>query len=643
LPTVAEPRPAVAVVFTDLVGYTTSTQIDEGGAVRRVQAQEQLVRPLLPQFGGREVKSTGDGFLLEFDQALGATLCAIEIQRQARDRSADRDAVPLDLRIGVHFGDVERHGTDLLGHAVNVAARILQSAAPGGVSLSRSVFDQVYGKTPFPLERAPVGNLKGIHGALEVYRVAFPWAPPAAREGEGARPRLAVLPLRNVSPDPENEYLAEGLSTELTAVLARVPGLRVLSRTSTEQYRSTTKSIAQIAAELGTSFVVEGSVRAVGERLRIVLQLTDAGTEEPVWSQTYDRELRDVLAVQTEIAREVAESLQVRFPVDDAQRPDPRRPVDPASYLAYLRGRELVEDALSRSALLEGIAEFERAIALDRTNARAYNAMGSAIRAFKLYQHEGEEANERSIAWIRRALEIDPNLAEAHVSLGSRMRFLPKLDAAEKEIRFGIALDPNIGHHALGLVLEDRGRGEQALTEFALNERSEPFAPLTVFAQAQLLLWLGRVPEAEERIQKLERMATGTALVHWARVSVADQRGDVEGVWTELRWFLERETDPIERECIAAFGHFAAGEREKGRACIVRGRGLPGGDEVRAIGFANFAITRMDVDDCFEWLHRAEAAHELELRVWQWDPRTAPVRADPRFAELLKRANAGGP
>jgi adenylate cyclase len=634
---VGDSRDTVAVMFTDLVGYTSSTQLDETGALRKLADQEELVRPLLRDFGGREIKSTGDGFLVEFEDAQRATQCAIEIQERVHRRNAVLGTIPFDLRISVSWGEVERRGGDIFGFTVNLASRILQSTRPGGVSLSRTVFDQVYGKTSRPVIRSIVAAAKGLYGPLEVYRVDFPWDSAGRAESEAALRRIAVLPLANISPDPNDEYLADGLSEELISGLSLVPGLRVLSRTSTSQYKSSSKSASQIGAELGVASLIEGSVRKSGDRLRIVVQLIDAGTEERTWARSYDREVQEIIALQSEISREVAESLQVRFsPTDPHPRPPPR-PVTPDSYLAYLQGRELIEDVTNRSSLHRGIDLFERAISLDKSNARAYVGMGRAIRVLKHYHREGDNSTERSIAYIRKALELDPDLAEAHVFLGGVLRLLPNLDAAEQELRLAMALDPDTGHSVMGLLLEDRARAEEALTELSLHAQTDPRSQLTIFAQAQLLCWMQRYSEAEERLHKLSQMEGTEWLSHWGRLTLADQKLETEEVSNELRWFSEHETDPVERGWIEALGHLTSGDRTRASESIERVRALPGGAEFRPIGFAALYFQRAGLDESFEWIRTAEAHRELELRWWQLDPRNAAVRADPRYSELLKR------
>jgi class 3 adenylate cyclase len=246
-------RRLAAIMFTDLVGFTASAQADEAVALGRVQEQASIVRPLFAKFDGREVKSTGDGFLVEFGSALKAMECAVEIQRQLQKRNARTSSSPILLRIGIHVGDVEEIDGDILGDAVNVAARILPISDPGGICLSEQIVPHVRSKLPLKLERLAPRRLKGVKDPFVVYRAVLPGVarvPPAERS---PLPRLAVLPLSNISRDPKDEYFADGLTEELISVLSRIRGLRVIARTSVAQYKGTAKPVAQIGAELGVS------------------------------------------------------------------------------------------------------------------------------------------------------------------------------------------------------------------------------------------------------------------------------------------------------------------------------------------------------------------------------------------------------
>ena len=326
-------------MFTDTVGYTASTQFDEAQTLELLRLQQELVRPLLQAHQGREIKSTGDGFLVEFDSALKATQCAIDIQRRIFERNAEGPHAPIKIRIGIHLGDVVQRGTDILGDAVNIAARIEPTAEPGGICVSGAVREQVWNKVPDKFEKLPPTALKGLQGSMDIYRVVLPWNAHESASTSSTATGLAVLPFANISPDPKDEYFADGLTEEMITVLSQLKDLRVIARTSVTPYKSTSKGVSQIGTELGVSSILEGSVRKAGNRLRITAQLIDVASQAHLWSNMYDRELDDVFALQSEMAKEVAEALKVKLLSRDEARLNQRSPPRPESYLEYLQGR----------------------------------------------------------------------------------------------------------------------------------------------------------------------------------------------------------------------------------------------------------------------------------------------------------------
>ncbi|HEX4922275.1 MAG TPA: adenylate/guanylate cyclase domain-containing protein, partial [Candidatus Bathyarchaeia archaeon] len=312
-------RRLAAIMFTDIVGYTAITQRDERLALSLLEKQRELIRPVVSRYGGREVKTMGDAFLIEFQSALTATECAIEIQESLGDynKSASQK---LFVKIGIHVGDVVHTGQDVFGDAVNIASRIQSLAEGGGVCISEQVYAQVRNKLPYRMEKMPPHELKNVQYPVDIYKLSL-----AMNEdpgGSAPKNRVAVLPLSNISPDPKDGYFADGMTEELITVLSQVHGLRVIARTSVDHYRGGVQRAAQIGRELGVGSMIEGSVRIAGDRLRVTVQLIDASNEEHLWSENYDRRLDDIFEVQSDIARRVAKNLEVRLMAKDQDRLD---------------------------------------------------------------------------------------------------------------------------------------------------------------------------------------------------------------------------------------------------------------------------------------------------------------------------------
>jgi len=442
-------RRLAAIMFTDLVGFTELAQTDESAALARVEEQATLVRPLFKSFGGREIKSTGDGFLVEFESALNATECAVRIQQRMQDRNSRSTTSPIFLRIGIHIGDVEESGGDILGDAVNLAARIVPLSDPGGACLSEPIAQQVQHKLSVPLERLAPRRLKGVREPLVVYRVVLPGThrePPVERS---ALPRLAVLPFANISPDPEDEYFADGLTEELISVLSKIRGLRVIARTSVAQYKGTTKSVAQIGAELGVTSVLEGSVRKAGDQLRITVQLIDARTEEHRWAENYDRKLENIFAIQAEVAEHTAGALKLEMLGSERNAVRGRPTSSIAAYDLYLRGIQASRRfspgvAQRQNSGRDATEYFEKAIREDPRFSAAHSSLANHLLAVGGVTRESREAFSKARQHVDRALEIDPTSAAAHTARGNLlMQGDFDWPGAEAEIRHALELDPN--------------------------------------------------------------------------------------------------------------------------------------------------------------------------------------------------------
>jgi adenylate cyclase len=439
-------RRLAAVMFTDLEGYTPLAHSDEVGALALLDAQDRLVDPLLDAHRGRKIKSTGDGILVEFANARDAVECGMAIQRAAREYNTRVGSPPLRLRVGLHLGDVERRGVDIFGDAVNIASRIEALAEPGEVWVSAQVYDQVQHKVPFGLQ--PIGPrlLKGIREPIQVYRVVEQ-ARGAARVSDTFTPRLAVLPLTNISPDPGDEYFAEGLTDELIAVLSQIGGLRVISRTSVNQYKSTTKPVGQIGSELGVASILEGSVRKAGDQLRITVQLIDTRTQEHRWSKTFDRRLENVFAIQAEVAERTAGALKIELLKTERAEIRAQPTSSLVAYECYLRGiqatRRLLEET-SGAGDREAVNFFEQAIREDPEFSEAYSHLANHLISSVSTVRPAAEVVGRARELVDKALALDPNSSDAHLARGN-LALQVELDwaRAEVELQQAIALNPS--------------------------------------------------------------------------------------------------------------------------------------------------------------------------------------------------------
>jgi adenylate cyclase len=503
-------------MFTDMVGYSKLAQADEAAALAALARHNRLLRPIFVRFGGREIKTVGDAFLVEFQSALEGARCAVEIQRALHESRGDPGAV--QIRIGLHVGDVVETDDDLLGDAVNIASRIEPLAAPGGICVSQQVYDQVRNKMDTPLVALPPVRLKNIRGTTPVYRFVLPWEtgrpgavlPPGVERPSG-RP-LAVLPLANISPDPHDEYFADGLTEELIASLSQVRGLSVIARTSVMPYKTAPKSLAQVGEDLGVDTVLEGSVRKAGNRIRITLQLIDVPSQRHVWASSYNRELDDVFAVQSDIAERTADALRLRLAPSEGPV-SPRRPTENlAAYDVYLRGLVAAAEP-GGSNSKEAFRYFAEATRLDPEFADAYAAWAEHYVRLASDYLPLREAMPRARELAARAVELDPNSSDAHAALGNiAMQFDHDWARMEQEYRRAIEINPSNleAHRFFGLGLMALKRYPEAMAEFREVARLDPgggHQPTLAWcltelggAEAALPLYLGEVESHPDRL-----------------------------------------------------------------------------------------------------------------------------------------------
>lgn len=628
-------------MFTDTVGFSAAAQSDESAALRLLAEQAEVVRPVFQPFEGREIKSTGDGFLVEFESALRATQCAIEIQRRLHERNSRPGTVPIKVRIGIHLGDVEQRGSDIFGDAVNIAARVEPEAEPGGVCVSQQVYDQVRAKLPNSFEKLPPRELKNLRFPVELYRVVLSWGPPVTTTPLEGAPRIAVLPFVNFSPDPSDAYFADGLTEEMISGLSQLRAIRVLARTSVFSYKSTTKSVAQIGAELGVGSVLEGSVRKSGDRVRITAQLIDARSQEHLWSQTYDRKLDDIFAVQTEVARRVARALKIRLQRSESARLEGRHLPRPDSYLAYLKGRTLLRGQWGEQNFRAARAELERAIELDPSNAWAYSGLADVLQRLVIGQyvddHRGTIRAARESA--TRAIELDPELAEARCSLALVLAWDYDWRGAERELLRAISLNPSYGyaHACYASVLGEMGRGDEALRETELEEMLDPHSMLMFDHRVHLLVWMRRIDEARAACARLARIAPDSATYQICLAWLRWGEGEISGSLEHLKHIEMIDPEPWTR-VPQAWLYAMKGDKETARRLLKEAE-ASGRKYFGPWGFAVGYALLDDFDEAFRILFEAADSHEIGVAMLRLVPAFESFRRDPRFTELLKRIN----
>ncbi len=637
-------------MFTDVVGFTASTHADEARALELLADHERRVRPILERHGGREVKTIGDSFLVEFGSALDACRCAVDLQRALRDESSATSPA-FSVRIGIHLGDVVHRGEDVFGDAVNIASRIEHLAEPGGICVSQQVADQVANKLGLPLVRRGGTELRSVATPIGVYAIdlggSVPAVPgPAAPVPAPSARRIAVLPLENLSVGNDVDYLADGFTEELILRLSKVPGLHVLARSSIMRYKGRTDPPATIARELGVGAILEGSVRVHGERLRITTTLVDPAREEPLWSEAYDRGLADIFDVQTEIAERTAVALTSRLS-PEAREQVARAPThDRTAYEAYLRGRYLWNRRTEES-LRASIEEYRRALALDPALALAHAGIADAFLARALLEFaRPSDAFPEARAAAERALAIDANCAEALTSLAVvRFQFDRDWGGSETAFRRAIELNPNYApaHHQFADLLKALGRFDEALAEIRRALDLDPLSLAINTGVGHVLYLARRYDEAIAQYRRTLELDPGFVQAHlWFGRPYLEK-----GMFREAIEELERAAKISEGSTISlavlAHAYAAAGRRARATELLGRLKRRAGSSYVPSYWIGLVYVGLGDRDRAFAWLERACAERSSWLSWAMVEPRFDSLRDDPRFARLLSEMHLPPP
>ena len=625
-------------MFTDVVGYTTLTQKNEELAMKLLEEQRALVRSVLPKHGGKEVKTIGDAFLVEFDSALEAVRCAFDIQESLHEENSGKEVDRrVMVRVGVHLGDVIHSQNDVYGDAVNIASRIEPLAPPGGVCISAQVHDHIKNKTDFQLLSMGFKELKNVGEAVEVFRVVFPWERQEDRGAVLDKKRIAVLPFTNLSSDPEEGYFADGVTEELITSISGVRQLVVIARTSVMGYKGTSKKAKEIGKELEVGTILEGSVRKAGNRVRVTAQLIDVLTEGHLWAQNYDRQLEDIFAIQSEIAEMVAAELKVRL-VEEEKRVIELKPTENTeAYTFYLRAKRLIGER-TEPAYRQALELLEKATGLDPSFAKAYAAVAEC---YVFLVSDGYEAYERAAPRAelaaKKALGLNPDLAEAHATLANVDFLEDNIAACEKEARRAVELNPSLpdAHDVLSDVALLRGHPDESVRALEAAYRLDPAVPRIVGRLGRTYMNTGRESEALRHWEKTAQLAPADTYRNMTEYYL--NKGDID----RAKEFYAKAAnlEPTHRWVLWMKGYMAArtGDKDGALAAIkeIEAKWL-GATNLNDIAFVYYAVG--DLDSYFAYIDRATDQHTLRYAYVMYSPLFAKARDDPRYQLFMAKA-----
>jgi adenylate cyclase len=537
----AEQRRLAAIMFTDMVGYTALSQRNEALALELLEEHRRILRSIFPRFNGTEIKTIGDAFLVEFHSALEAAQCALEIQRTLAKRNHDVSPEQrIELRIGIHVGDVVHREGDVYGDGVNIASRIQPVAGIGGICISVDVERQIHNALEARFEKLAPVELKNVEVPMDLFRIVLPWERdtrltterekrdvrqrrsipvgwlmaavllliaiaawflfsrynlPPKRSGVGEVPAksLAVLPFENLSRDPDNEFFTNGVQDEILSHLSKVAELRVISRTSVMQYKAgTQRNLREIAQQLGVAHVVEGSVQRAANKVRVIAQLIDARNDAHLWAQTYDRDLADVFAIQSEIAKSIADQLQARLSPAEKNAIEQRPTADVAAFELYSRAKDLIQNtgftSLAAQNVRSGIELLNQALARDPSFfAAQYNLAFAHDQLYGLGDHTPERRRLAEGA-VEAAFRLRPDAGEAHLARANHLYFgyrdyegaLTELELAQRTV----PNDPRI-FELTAAIRRRQGKHDEGVRNYI---RAAELDPRNVFTLQQLAL-----------------------------------------------------------------------------------------------------------------------------------------------------------
>jgi adenylate cyclase len=631
-------------MFTDMVGYTSLSEDDEPLALSHLEEQGRLLRPAFLKHGGREVKTLGDGYLVEFASALEAVRCALDIQSLLRRRNQEADSGNrIILRIGINLGDVEHRDGDIYGDAVNVTSRVQELASPGGVCITQQVYDHIRNSREFETTSLGQAHLKNVQTPVTIYAVEeASRETPVVRDKSLESRRVAALPFSILSSDRQDEYFADGLTEEIINTLSAISGLRVIARTSVMKYKQTTKSVGEIGQELNVGTILEGSVRKAGSNVRVSIQMIDVGNEAPIWAQKYDREMKNIFEIQTDIAEKVAAALEVQLLRENRRLIEKKAPEDMTAYVLYLRGRYYWSKR-SKADLEKAILQFQEAVQKDSTYALAYTGLADCYTLMGRHRYlPADDVFPKARIHAEKALKLNDNLAEAHTSLAAILfSYNWEWAGAEKQFRRAIELNPNYAtaHYWLSLLLLTTGRLDEAVSEAEKAQSLDPLSPVVGAGVIQAYFFQGRFEEAIDECERYLEMDSSFVVARDFLVHLHVQKGAFGQAETEARRLIATSERQSEAVAHLAYVDAASGKVQEARKALEQITKDPKLDFSNSTIFITVCSILGDQESAFRYAHEALDTGKISFPSIRFSPDLKGFRMDQRFGSLLHDAN----
>lgn len=601
-------RRLTAILAADVVGFSRLMGADEAGTLAQLQEiRRELIEKKIEEHQGRVVKLTGDGILAEFPSVVSAVACACQIQSAVLERRSN-----IQFRVGVNLGDIIVEDGDIYGDGVNVAVRLEEIAPPGGITVSQSVRDHVGNRLAIAFEDRGEQELKNIERPVRVYDVLFPEPAEDATPATGRdNLALAILPFTNMSGDPEQEYFSDGITEDLITDLSKASGLQVVARHTAFTYKGKQVKVEQVGRELKVGFVLEGSVRKAGTRVRVTGQLVACKDGSHLWADRFDRDLTDIFAIQDEITHAIVEQLKVKLLPQEKQliKQVPTENVE--AYTYYLRGREFWHRHTKRYYQL-GRQMFAKAAELDPSYARAYAGMADCDSLLVLYYNQ-KIPLDSIITMTGRALALNDSLPEAHASLGLALLLSQRFNEAVAEFQRAIALDPGSfeAHSFYARACFAEGKMDEAVR---LYERAAEIKPDDLGVQVTLTHAYRKLGRDDERLAAARKT-----------VEIAERQ-------------LSLYPDDARPAQMGIEGLIELGQTQLAREWILRALAMEPDDPAVLYNVACGYTKLGELDLAFDLLDRWAPAATPTMKKWiKHDSDLDGLRSHPRFHRLLQR------
>ncbi|HET9431240.1 MAG TPA: tetratricopeptide repeat protein [Chitinophagaceae bacterium] len=668
-----ESRQLAAIIFADIAGYTAMMQQNEHAALEKINRFRQVLENETARYNGKIIQFYGDGCLLLFNSVVDAINYANHLQEEFRVKPE------IPVRIGVHLGDVVIKEGNVFGDGVNVASRIQSLGQPNSVLFSGEVQDKIKNNPVFHSVSLGKFHFKNVSNPIEVYALSnFGLIVPQRKNMEGKLKKgnplkrnligtlllililiaavfifkpflnskgftgneksIVVLPFVNMSSDRENEYFSDGMTEEITTQLSRIGDLKVIARTSAMLYKGSKKSVKEIAGDLHVAAILEGSVQKTGNAIKITVQLIDANTEHHIWAEKYEKDLKDVFSIQNEVARHIALALEAKLFQAAGKQAVKKETENLQAYNLYLKGRYYLNKG-KEGDLGKALEYFDQAIEKDSAYAKAHAGRADVYLMLGEFDYiAGIEAWPKAEAAVKKALQLDETLADAHTSLGHLSIHLYNWPVAKKELTRAIELSPTQAeaHHFMSQYLAVMGRMNESISEILKAQELDPLSLLVSNNVGQQLFRARRMDEAMAHLKKTLELQPDYPQAHRTLARVYMAKGMyLEGIDEFERSLLVAKSNPT---VLGYLGHAygRVGERKKALEIL---------DELKIISktkdvSGEMALVHIGLDNkeiAFELIEKAISELSVVLLQIKVDPEYDSIRNHPKYIMLLKK------